>query len=139
MLMHRLTLLLAALGLALPLRAAPPPLIEEDIGKMAVNFDHWAYTETIVEKNGKGKMLSETVVRFDPSRPFADQFTVLSVDGKSPTLAQQKKWHKTGEQRAGRIQDAENEGVTTPHKTIGELMDIERATPVSEDAATVVF
>lgn len=137
--MRRLLVLLALLTVGRPLRAAVPPLIEDAIGRMSVDFDHWAYTETMVEKNGKGRVLDETVVRYDPSKPFADQFTVLSVDGKPPSASDRKKWHQVGEQRASHLQDADKEGVTPPRKTVGELMDLDRASLVSEDAQSAVF
>jgi len=44
-----------------------------------------------------------------------------------------------GEQRAAHADDAEKAGVTPPRKSIGELMDLDRATLASEDATFAVF
>lgn len=137
--MRRSVVLLAFVCFLLPLRAAVPALIEEALGQMAVNFDHWSYVETITERNGKGRVLNETVVRYDPSKPFAEQFTVLSVDGKPPTAEHRKKWREIGEKRAARNEEAQKEGVAPPRKSVGELMDLDRAALISEDTATAVF
>lgn len=133
-----LPFLLAAL-LALPLRAAVPPLLESALQKISENHDRWAYTQTFVERNDKGKVMNETVVRFDPSKPYAEQFTPLKIDGKPPSASQLRKYRKQGEKRAERIGEAESEGTTAARKSLGELMDLEHATPLAEDERLATF
>lgn len=125
--------------LALPVRGAVPPLLEEAIGKLGINFDHWAYTETFVAKNAKGKAVNRAVWRFDPSKPFAEQFTVLSVDGRPPTAKEIKDYKKIGEERLKHIEEAEKAGNSAPRQTLGELMVLDEATLVSDDGTTATF
>ena len=66
-------------------RAEVPRLLQDALNKLAADNDRWAYTQTLVEKDDKGKVKQETVVRFDPSQPYAQQYRVLKVDGKEPS------------------------------------------------------
>ena len=125
--------------MALPLRAAVPALLDAALRKIATDYDRWAYTQTVVEKDDKGKVVSEAVIRFDPSKPYAEQLTPLSVDGKSPSDHQIRKYRKQGEKRGERIEKAEREGKEPTRQSLGELMDIGRATVVEEDAQSVTF
>jgi hypothetical protein len=119
--------------------AAVPELQETALVKIPADYDRWAYTQTVVEKNEKGKVLREAVVRFDPSKPYAEQFTPLSVDGQKPTAADLRRYRKQGEKRAERIAKAEDEGTSPPRKTLGELMDLEHATLTDETNALATF
>lgn len=127
-------------GLVSPrLVAAMPILLEEALQKISSDYDHWAYTQTTVEKNEKGKVLKEAVVRFDPSKPYAEQFTPLKVDGQPPSAADLRKYRKQGERRAKRIAEAETQGTSPARKTLGELMDLERATLVEDGPEAATF
>jgi hypothetical protein len=137
--MRRLLFIFIAIISAAPLPAAAPPLLETALQKISANFDHWAYTQTWIEKNDKGKVMNEAVVRFDPSKPYAEQFTPLKVDGKPPTAAHVRKYRRMGEKRAERIEKAETEGTTAARKSLGELMDIDHAALATEDAQTAIF
>jgi hypothetical protein len=130
--------LLAALW-AIPAHAVVPPLLETALDKIAADYDRWAYKQRIVEKNDKGKVLREAVVRFDPSKPYAEQFTPLKLDGQEPTAAQRRKYREQGERRADRIAKAESEGTNPPRKTLGELMDLDAATLIEESAEVATF
>jgi hypothetical protein len=66
--------------------------------------EHWAYTETMQKKIGvSGKLPGETVVRFDPSLPWPDQYTPLKVDGRAPSEKDLKKYRERGEKRGQQI------------------------------------
>ena len=69
------------------LTAAPevPPLLLDALDKVAANFDRWAFTETRMMTDEHGVPQPETVVRFDPSKPYAEQYLPLKVNGKPPT------------------------------------------------------
>jgi len=134
-----LFVLLAAALAAAPLRADGPPLLDDALAKFMSDVDRWAYTQTLTEKDDKGKVVGVAVVRFDPSKPYAEQFTPLAIDGKEPTDRQFKKYRKQGEKRAERHDKAEREGTTSVRKTLGELMDLEHATVAAETPQDVTF
>lgn len=125
--------------LAASLHAAMPELLEAALQKVSDEADRWAYTQTIVERNEKGKVVHETTVRFNPSKPFPEQYTALLVDGQTPTAAHQKKYRRQGERRGERIEKAESAGTTPTRKTLGELMDLENAVMLSSDGRTTTY
>ena len=123
-------------------RAEVPALLDEALQKTLRDTDRWAFTQTWVEFDGKGKELNRAVVRFDPSKPYAEQYTPLSVDGKAPTAGDLAKYRRRGEKRGERIEKAERDGTentTKTRQTLGELMDIGRATVLTEDATTITY
>jgi hypothetical protein len=65
--------------------------------------EHWAYTETATQHASKGRQRGDTIVRFDPSQPYAEQFTPLLIEGKPPTERQLKQYRKRGEKRGERV------------------------------------
>lgn len=90
-----------------PPRAATPDevkLLKDAIKNTQQDTERWAYTETTVKKVGIGKKVpGETVVRFDPSKPWAEQYTPLKVEGKEPTEKQLKQYRERGEKRGKAI------------------------------------
>ena len=133
-------LFIALLASLLPsLRGAVPVLLEQALGKVIADYDRWAYTQTKIEKNEKGKVLNRAVVRFDPSKPYPEQYTPLSIDGQTPSPGEQRKYRRQGERRGDRIAKAEDQGKAPPQQTLGELMDLERASLVEETAETATF
>jgi hypothetical protein len=119
-----------------------PTLLDDALRKTLGDADRWAFTQTMVEYDGKGKELNRAVVRFDPSKPYAEQYTPLQVDGKPPTEGDLAKYRRRGEKRGERIEKAEREGsenTTKTRQTLGELMDIERATVTAEDATAITY
>ena len=94
------------------LTAAPevPPLLMDALGKVAANFDRWAYTETRMMTDEHGVPQPETVVRFDPSQPYAEQYRPLQINGKPPTERQLKEFRKRGEKRGEKFAKEEAEG-----------------------------
>jgi hypothetical protein len=122
----RLIIFLILFGLTAGLRAeeASRPATPEEVAlfKEAVknttqDTEHWAYTETTIMKSTKGKVREETVVRFDPSKPWPDQYTPLKIEGKPPTERQLKKYRERGEKRGERlVRNAEPADATVPDK-----------------------
>ena len=104
-----LSLLAAVRGLALA--EARPALPEEvalfkDAMKGATqDTEHWAYTETTTVRTNheKDDPREETVVRFDPSKPYAEQFTPLKIGGQPPSARQLKQYRKKGEERGKQL------------------------------------
>ncbi len=136
--MRRFVFPLFLLLVALPLRAETPPLLEAAVKKFFADYDRWAFTQNIVERDEKGKVVNEAVVRFDPSQPYEKQYTPLLIDGKAPTEKQLKKYRKQGEKRGDRAEKAEKEGKEV-RQSLGELMDIGRATVSADDGKSVTF
>lgn len=122
----RLFISLLLFGLAAGLRAeetsrpATPEevvLFKEAVKNTTQDTERWAYTETTVMKSTKGKVREETVVRFDPSRPWPEQYTPLKIEGKVPTERQLKKYRERGEKRGDRLaRPAEPADATAPAK-----------------------
>jgi hypothetical protein len=142
--------MLAVLALALSLAASPlrlaavnemPDLLTEALKKVAVDQNRWAYTETSVQKDDKGKIKRETVVRVDPSRPYAEQFTLVSINGKPPTERQLKEYRRKGE-KLGEAAERSERGIPNNSKrqpTVGEIVDLDRAVVTNEDGNVVTY
>jgi hypothetical protein len=144
--MPRLALiLLLALAGAVPNRAgASAPraatleeltLITESLEKTAGDLGRWAYTETQIIRDEKGRIKTETVVRHDPSKPYAEQWTPLRVNGKPPGESDLKKYRRRGEQAARR----DDNPSMKRQPSLGELIDLSRATVVGETDQALTF
>ncbi len=123
-----------------------PPLLLDALAKLSDDFDHWAYTETRVSTDPNGKPNGETVVRFDPSKPYAEQYTPLKIDGQSPTERQRKSYQTRGEKRGERLARDEASGKTPgpdlPRLHLGgdnSAIDLERASVASETDTAMTF
>ncbi|MBS0662631.1 MAG: hypothetical protein JSR48_05160 [Verrucomicrobia bacterium] len=123
-----------------------PPLLYDALAKLAQNFDRWAFTETLQVMDDKGRKKHEAIVRFDPSKPYAEQFHPLSINGKPPTERQLKEYRKRGEKRGDKLLKEEAEGKTpaseVPRFNINggsASIDLGRATVVAEDEHTVTY
>lgn len=90
--------------------AAELALFKEALQKSAQDTDHWAYTETRSAKGSKGVEQGVTVMRFDPSKPYDEQYTLLSSKGQPPTEKELKKYREMGEKRGKRILAAAEKG-----------------------------
>src|SRR5688572_725015 len=56
-------------------------MLSEALHKTANDFHRWAYTERRLMRDDKGKVKSDTLLRFDPSQPYAEQWTPIKIDG----------------------------------------------------------
>src|ERR1019366_4637023 len=126
--------------------AAPPatdhpvaPLLFDALTKLSEDFDHWAYTETRTSTDPNGKPKGETIIRFDPSKPYAGQYTPLKIDGQPPTERQLGSYQKRGERRGDRLMRDEAAGKTPgpdlPRLHLGgdnSAIDLEHATIAGE-------
>lgn len=80
-----------ALMASAAIQAEGPSLLDEAWMNYVQDIDHWAYTETTRAVDEKGRVSRETVTRYDPSKPYAEQFSILSHTGKVP-IAKMQKW-----------------------------------------------
>lgn len=128
------TVLFACLT-CLPLRAEPPAILLEALRKSGAEAGRWAYTETSIEKDEKGRSEGETVVRFDPSKPPAEQFTPLKINGKPPTAKQLKEYRKRGVD----LFDGKDVPSNAPLEIDGSMLDLDRAKVLSDTAGVLSY
>ena len=145
-------LLLAAAGRAedLPRPARPDEiaLFKDAMKNSRQDTEHWAYTETTTMKAAKGRYPGETVVRFDPSKPYAEQFTPLKLEGKPPTAKQLRDYRQRGEKRGERVaraaEKARNPAYVPPPAPLrlggsSVTPDLEHPRVVSEEEGRLIF
>ncbi|WP_438481014.1 hypothetical protein [Oleiharenicola lentus] len=123
-------------------------LFKEAMRNTAQDTEHWAYTETQRTVASKGRPRGETVVRFDPSKHYAEQFTPLKIDGKTPSEKQLKEYRKRGEKRGEQVaraaEQAKNPGVTATQPSLrigGNRVTLDLSAPVvlSVDDQKIAF
>jgi hypothetical protein len=127
--------------------AAAPSLLLEALKKTGEEADRWAYTETSAEKDRNGHSDGETVVRFDPSKPYAEQFTPLKIDGKPPTAKQLKEFRKRGEKRGEELERdstagqsaEENESPGIAINGQGAVVDLEKAKVIHDAGGSITY
>jgi hypothetical protein len=125
--------------LATPVMAAAPGPLDDALRKVAKDVGHWAYTQTDIWMNDKGKVLNQTTVRYDPSKPYAEQFVPLAIEGHLPTRADFERYRLQGERLGKRTEKAEDAGQPPPGQALGDLVDIDHATVATEDDTTVTY
>jgi hypothetical protein len=125
-------------------RAATPAeiaMLNEVLQKTAEDYRRWAYTEHTVLRDDKGRVKSETVLRFDPSKPYAEQWTPIKINGKDPTDRDRAKYRKRGEKSAPK----EMAVTLTPNpdnrrrRSLGELIEVSKSSIATESATHTVF
>lgn len=110
--------------------AAMPALLGTALGKLQADEDHWAYTQTTQAFDRKGRPDGgPTVERYDPSQPPAEQWRLIQWQGREPDGRDVRRWEKRKVKEQKRREE----------KTLGEVMDFDRATVREETAAEVVF
>jgi hypothetical protein len=120
-------------------RAATPDelvLLTQALEKTAGDLRRWAWTESRVLRDEKGKVKSETVVRFDPSKPYPEQWTPISINQKPPTAKDFEKYRKMG-LRAQKL--AEHPGKDPRRKSLGELIELAKSRVVGETPEQITF
>jgi hypothetical protein len=86
-----------------------------------------------------GKPVREEVVRFDPSRPYAEQYVPILMNGKPPTSGDFRRNRRKGERRGRRAENAARHATTTYRETLGELMDLDRSFVAAESATKITY
>jgi hypothetical protein len=152
--MRRFLFVLTLLGAATALctETNPRPATAEEVALLKAamkntdqDTEHWAYTETTTVRDKKNRVRNGTVVRFDPSKPYAEQFAPVTMDGKPPTEKQLKKYRQQGEKRGEkRARDAakpKTEG-EPPEMTINSSkasVDVDHPLVVQDEADRITF
>ncbi|MBL9200811.1 MAG: hypothetical protein JNL39_09910 [Opitutaceae bacterium] len=115
-------------------------LLNEVLQRTAADYPRWAYTEHRIIRDEKGRVKSDVLLRYDPSQPYAQQWTLLKVDGQDPSARDRDKYRKLGERAApadpGKPAAARN---LRRRVSLGELMDVPRASLAGENATHYVF
>ena len=122
-----------------------PEILRDALVKEAADSGHWAYTETTLVTGSKGKPHGETIVRFDPSKPYEEQFTPVKIDGKEPTDKQRDGYRRRGEHRRQKLESdptKQDAAVSAPRATVGGKkvsIDFEHVAVVAEDPASLTY
>jgi len=121
------------------LSAGRPPLLDEAFNAFLAHQGRWAYTETFYWLSFDGKKSRETIVRVDPSLPYAQQYTLIQLAGKPPPEKLLRQWAERGEKEAKRRQKlAEDEQFPTYRKEDFQMQIYnEKVTPLLEEAVVV--
>ncbi|MFI5357312.1 MAG: hypothetical protein ACHQ4G_08255 [Opitutales bacterium] len=110
--------------------AAMPPLLDAAVAKLQADEDHWAYTRTMQEFDRAGLPKGgPTVERFDPSQPYAAQWSLAQWKGHAPSAGEQRAWARRKEREIKRREE----------KTLGEVMDFAQARAIEERGPNTVF
>lgn len=79
--------------LPLAARAEGPALLVEAVTQWAGERDHWAFKQSVREFDGE-TVKQERRETYDPSRPFAQRWALLAIDGRRPTAEERIAWDK---------------------------------------------
>lgn len=119
-----------------PATAEEVALLQDVLQKTADDLGRWAYTENRVVKDEKGRLKSQQLVRFDPSLPYAEQWTPLQIDGREPTDRDRAKFRRRGED-SDPSRPKRNSRWRRP--ALGEVIDVARTAVASETATHWIF
>lgn len=125
-------------------RAEMPELLRDALQKEREQECRWAYTETQEIYDGKGRLKETAVIRYDPSRPYAEQYTPVSVDGKTPPRRLVKDCQERGEAEARKRhkQLEEPKSDEAVEIELGEekgVLHLDQAKPVQQTELTTTY
>lgn len=109
-----------------PLAGSPAPLAAA-IRKYGEDVERWAWVQHEVHYDKQGKVSEERLLRFDPSQPYEQQWTLLKKNGHDATPEQVEAYRK---QRLKRMKD---------RKTLGELLEVKSATVAAESPEAITY
>lgn len=104
-------------------------ILQTAIESTAKEMVRWAYTEARLFRDLKGKPKTDVLVRYDPSKPYPEQWTPLKVSGEPPTERDVAKYRKQGERTQRRVE----RGEPARRYSLGELLDLSAPRVQSED------
>lgn len=132
-----------------PATSEEKALFETAMKNTAQETERWAYTETTAVKVNKGRERGETIVQFDPSKPYAEQFTPIKVKGKEPSKKNIKQYRERGEKRGVKVARAAETArgnpqveSTGPTLRVGKnrvKLDREHPLVVEDDAESITY
>jgi hypothetical protein len=115
-------------------------LLDEALHKTAGDYYRWAYTEHRVMRDEKGRVKSDTLLRYDPSKPYPEQWTPLKIDGKEPSDREKAKYRRRGEKSAasGGLESGPDPD-NRQRRSLGELIDVMKSFVMMETSTHLVF
>jgi hypothetical protein len=126
----------ASTGGARPATGEELATLNDSLYKVADSLNRWAYVEHRVVRDGKGRVKSEQTVRFDPSKPYAEQWTAVQINGKPPSSRDEAKYRRKGEDSDP---DRPQTSSRRTQPSLGEVLDVGRSSVASETPAHWVF
>ncbi|MBL9188237.1 MAG: hypothetical protein JNK23_12200 [Opitutaceae bacterium] len=125
-------------------RAATPAevtLLNDALYRVAGEYPRWAYTEHRIVRDSKGRVKTDLVLRFDPSRPYAEQWTPIQVNGKEPSARDRAKYRAMGERAApaDMAKPAQPKSDLRRRVSLGELLDVAGSSIADETATHWTF
>jgi hypothetical protein len=118
-----------------PATAAELERVNFALQKTAQDLHRWAYTESRLIRDEKGRVKTDLVIRHDPSKPYSEQWVPISVNGRPPTDSDISKYRRQGE----RAQRMNERGETDRRRSLGELIEPGKALFFSETADSITF
>lgn len=107
--------------------AAPPRLLDQAAEKWMGERDNWAFTMLVREFEG-GVLKEERQERYDPAKPGAARWALLSVNGSPPTEKRLAEWQKRKTKKR-----------PNPGKPLNQYLDFEKSTVVIESDRVVRY
>lgn len=126
----------AAPATSRPATADELALLNQAVRASVQDMRNWAYTETSITRDAKGKVKRHIIVRHDPSKRYEDQWEPLPVNGQPPSQKIVERYRKRGENAR---KAANNPAPAKPRKSLGEVMDLPRSVIAAEDAERITF
>jgi hypothetical protein len=116
-------------------------MLNDVLHKTANDYYRWAYTERRVVCDEKGRVKSDVLLRHDPSKPYAEQWTPLKIDGREPTERDRTKYRRRGEKSApsGPNITPTSRSADRGRPSLGELIDVGRSSVAAETASHLTF
>ena len=115
--------------------AAELEMVGTALEKTAQDLRRWAYTESRVVRDEKGKIKSDVVIRYDPSKPYPEHWTPITINGKPPRSGDFQKYRRQGE----KAQRRDESGDTSGRKSLGESIDLQTAFVAGETPEALIF
>lgn len=119
--------LLAARLCAATAQAEAPALLREAVDRWAGERDRWAFTQHVREFDGE-KVEQERFEQYDPSKPFGERWTLVTIDGRPPTAKEWESWDKRKNKKKRR-----------EPKPIQDYFDLEHAQIAADSARTIEY
>ena len=116
-------------------------MLNEVLHRTAEDLNCWAYTEHRVFRDTRGQLKSDVLVRFDPSKPYAEQWTPLRIDGNEPSERERAKYRRRGKEsaRSSEAAGSEPNPDNRRRRSLGELIEVMNASVAWETATHLVF
>jgi hypothetical protein len=108
--------------------------LRDSLERTARDIPRWACTQTMIQRDNKGRVKSEAVVRYDPSRPYPEQWTPILINGKPPGDRDFRKYRRWGERARRREEQPENN-----RYSLGEVMNLGDARVAAMEPRHLVF